>query len=74
MMQCPQCRHSRNIKGQLRCLVRLQQMCSVKEGKQMLQMVPGLCEVLNPEDNCPDYSAKISIRLKRLFGKEEAKE
>jgi hypothetical protein len=46
-------------------------MCSVRDNKQVLQMVPGLCEVLNPDDNCPDYSAKLSIRLKTLFGKKE---
>jgi hypothetical protein len=74
--QCEQCRHSKMMDGQLRCRVRLQQMCRIRDDLQSLEMVPGLCYILNPDSNCPDYSPKLSVRFGvfQRGGKKEAPE
>lgn len=69
MSQCKQCHHSVKIRGELRCLVREMRRCRYDGKVQRLEMVPGLCSVLNPHDDCPVFMPKLWIWLWGLLKK-----
>ncbi|HNZ47756.1 MAG TPA: hypothetical protein PLZ53_02165 [Candidatus Hydrogenedentes bacterium] len=62
--QCVTCRYKRTIRGEARCAKRMMQFCAHEKGLQTLQMVPGICAVLNPENNCADYRRRNFHRLR----------
>lgn len=68
--QCAECRYRRGEKGKAVCVHRKHwlQDCVREAGKQTLKMVPGLCAVVNPENNCPDYRRRLSARLAAVLG------
>ncbi len=52
MKQCRRCRLSFRCRGEIWCRVRSVQVCHHNGGVQKLTMAPGLCQILNPQNNC----------------------
>jgi hypothetical protein len=68
-MQCRRCRYSSFSPNDRRCCKRLMQRCRHTRSVQKLELVPGLCWVLNPNDDCPLFKPRFRVWLCGLFGK-----
>lgn len=69
MQQCRRCRYWSFALNDRRCCKRLMQRCRWEGNIQRLEMVSGLCSVLNPNDDCPLFKPKFRVWLCGLFGK-----
>ena len=61
--QCERCRHSCRWKADLVCLRRLSQRCRDDGDTQRLELAPGLCAVINPDKDCPEFKRRFKNRL-----------
>ena len=65
--QCRSCRHLVRRNEEALCRARQVQKC-VREGDvQKLLMVPGLCHLLNPDNDCDVFAPRRFQRLRALF-------
>lgn len=69
MNPCERCRHSFVTQDGLRCGKRFMQQCRHAGDVQFLEMVPGLCPLLNPNDDCAEFKPKLLVRLRDALGR-----
>ncbi len=69
MGQCKRCRYSFYARDELRCGKRMMQRCRQDGSVQRLEMVPGLCSVLNTADDCSVFRPKLFNWLKDLLNR-----
>jgi hypothetical protein len=69
MTQCEKCRYSFLERYERRCRKRLMQRCRHVGPVQKLELVPGLCSVLNPAGDCGVFKRRFWVWLCSLLGK-----
>jgi|GEM_PF-1833254 hypothetical protein len=67
--QCRGCRHLFYRFGNALCNKRMLQKCIHEGDTQKVLMAPGLCYLLNPDNQCAEYAPPRFHRLKKWFKK-----
>lgn len=65
--QCKQCRYAFVRDGEHRCQERFMQLCRHEDDIQKLDLVPGVCRLINSKNDCDVFQPKRFERLKRVL-------
>ncbi len=68
-MQCEVCRHAIDDNKELRCVKRKVQFCRCDGAMQTLSQEPAYCRLINADNNCPEYSPTLPIRIWNIFSR-----
>jgi len=65
--QCRRCRFSFVREGELRCQERFIQVCRDEGDIQKLELIPGVCRLINVNNDCDVFQPKRFERVMRLL-------
>ena len=69
MEQCRRCKYLLIKHNDWYCRFRVMQRCRHENNRQTLEMVPGMCRALNPQDDCVVFGVSWRVWIREMWEK-----